>query len=981
MKKELLSAIAIFLATTGMQTVAAQNATDILTPEKGYELVTAMPENLNDYYFVLTEKRATDLMITATSTDGPRYMKATDPGENKNVVWMIEPENGFNGYETGYAIQSLSKNTYIKPGGNDPWNVWLSAQSELTGVTQFVFSYNETDGYWTFKNGPNKGENYLGTWDNVPEAFVDNSRMAANKIGDNIGQYLIYSIERTVYSKYEIQPLINELTALKAELNAAWGTKIDQAIADAEAATNDEAIVTAVQNLKAMITEISDFQNKKETELPRLVTFCESLYTETEVSMNEDTRRNAFKEAMDAAQKAVETAASVEELTSAIELYQKAIADFAPVAKPAEGSSLNFSYYVEQLSYSINGWTKTYTCQNHAHKTSTEKNNGEYSVTEAEGFIENWNPSNFSTAGQLSYTLTELPAGLYTISAYTFDNVMSGKVEFFAGDQSKVIDPSTSLFSLSVLENVKVDASGILTFGINIPEANVTNWVGISHIQLAKTGILDNSELITALQEKLLVANELVAQAMAADKKTALNTAIAKAETVNENSTVNEISEAASALDVAILGAQESIPEYEKFKVILDDVNAKAETLTDYDAEAYTTAINEKLTAYNEGTLAGISDEALALYTILADAAKSQKWQAGTDYTLAIINNSFETGDLTGWVLPNGQSSDTNVVTPDGSHATEGADGNHIFNTWWQGVPMEQTIEGLPEGKYILSLLYTGEAPETSGFYVVTNGTPSEKFTTAQTGKLQEISTVAVVGEDGKLVIRVQGSAQDGSYAPENYWFWYKADNFRLTPVVETINVSVAENGWSTMILPFTAEIPQSMTVYSCNEVDENNQLVLNETDLIEANTPYIIKGEENTYSFTGANSSSKNSYNSGFLTGVYASTQIPAGSYMLQSETETSAFYLIEEGNEQTVNAYNAYLSVPAESGITAAVLTLPNMGGGTAIETIESAESLVNVYSISGILIRKNVKKNEALNGLSKGIYIINGVKTVIK
>ena len=69
MKKELLSAMAIFLATTGMQTVVAQNATDILTPEKGYELVTAMPENLNDYYFILTEKRATDLMVTATSTD------------------------------------------------------------------------------------------------------------------------------------------------------------------------------------------------------------------------------------------------------------------------------------------------------------------------------------------------------------------------------------------------------------------------------------------------------------------------------------------------------------------------------------------------------------------------------------------------------------------------------------------------------------------------------------------------------------------------------------------------------------------------------------------------------------------------------------------------------------------------------------------------------------------------------------------------
>ena len=38
-------------------------------------------------------------------------------------------------------------------------------------------------------------------------------------------------------------------------------------------------------------------------------------------------------------------------------------------------------------------------------------------------------------------------------------------------------------------------------------------------------------------------------------------------------------------------------------------------------------------------------------------------------------------------------------------------------------------------------------------------------------------------------------------------------------------------------------------------------------------------------------------------------------------------------------------------------------------------------NVYSVSGVLVRKNVKGDAAVKGLPAGLYIVNGEKVVVK
>ncbi len=974
MKKKLLGIMALSLAIISGQDVDAQsfNVTTELTPEKGYEVVTAMPENLSDYYYVITEKRATTHMVTATQNDGPRYKYAVDPATSLDVVWTIEEANGFNGYETGYSLKSLSMETYIHPGGSDSWNVWLTAYDKVNENTQFVFTYNETDGYWTFKNGPNKGEQYLGTWDDVPGAFSSaDARMAANKTGNNIGQYIIYGITKTNFAAYELPKRISELEAMKADLNTGWQERIDALVNEANSAEGNEAKLAAIEKIQAMEAEIASYTERTDV-FTTLISFADELYASSEtISSSED--RAAYKQAVDDANTAAESAASLDAMNKAIEDCKKAIADFGP----SEGNTFDFNYFTKDLSYRIDGWEKTYNCQNHTHKASTEKNNGEYVVTQDEGFIENWNPNRY-TPGQLYYTMNDLPQGIYTISAYTFDSEKSGKVEFFAGGQSMPIDATTNLFSLSKLENVIVDATGVLKFGLNVTEANATNWIGLSHIQLVKTGVLNVSDLLATLQEKVVAAKGLAAEVMDALVKENLNTAISTAETVGESSSADDILVAIAAVESAVQNAQASVAEYASFKTNYDKavayVSERVSKLdASYDKDAYDDAIAAVETRYNNGTLGDVDEEVMNVYKALSAAAASQEYKAGVDYSYAILNNSFETGDLTGWTLPVGSSVETIVTESAGSYVTAGIEGNYLFNTWWTGVAIEQTISGLPAGKYTLSALYASDK-NNSGSYLVVNDVPSQLFQ-SEAGKEQfmEVAVEFELSENQDLNFFFQGAKEDGSYEKYVSWLWYKADNFRLTPVVETVNVSVTDAGWATMILPFAAAVPEGMTVYSCDGVDENNILTLNEVKVIEANVPYIIASEQKDYAFEGANIAKENSYTSGLLTGVYAETPAPVGSYVLQNQTDGVAFYKVADV-QPTVKANRAYLTL-TEAGVNVRAVYFPN-GDADGVESVDAADVLVDVYTMSGIRVRSNVKKSEALNGL-KGVYILKAVK----
>ncbi len=151
-----------------------------------------------------------------------------------------------------------------------------------------------------------------------------------------------------------------------------------------------------------------------------------------------------------------------------------------------------------------------------------------------------------------------------------------------------------------------------------------------------------------------------------------------------------------------------------------------------------------------------------------------------TDVTSYINNHSFETGDLTGWTLPN-SSSDTGVKNNVDPYTTTGIDGSKLFNTWWQGVPLTQTISNLPNGLYTLKASLAGsDAGADAKLFLLAGGNHSDVITITRgtSGQFNDYTYDFSV-ENGSTTIGAVGGTDDGSYVPAGHW-WYKADNFRL---------------------------------------------------------------------------------------------------------------------------------------------------------------------------------------------------------
>ena len=167
--------------------------------------------------------------------------------------------------------------------------------------------------------------------------------------------------------------------------------------------------------------------------------------------------------------------------------------------------------------------------------------------------------------------------------------------------------------------------------------------------------------------------------------------------------------------------------------------------------------------------------------------------EPGTDMTSYITNPSFETGDLTGWTV--GNSSDTGVKpNSNATYTTEGCDGDYLFNTWWQGIPITQTVTGLPNGTYELKALMTNDcitAGNQPCLYLLANGEHSEAFSSPNAGVFAEGSMQFYV-TNGTATIGAIGGNADGSFNEAGY-YWYKVDNFRLTFVEALPNIDDIE--------------------------------------------------------------------------------------------------------------------------------------------------------------------------------------------
>lgn len=190
------------------------------------------------------------------------------------------------------------------------------------------------------------------------------------------------------------------------------------------------------------------------------------------------------------------------------------------------------------------------------------------------------------------------------------------------------------------------------------------------------------------------------------------------------------------------------------------------------------------------------------------------------------------------------------------------------------------------------------------------------------------------------------------------------------------IPYTMTSAGWGTLILPFEAEVPEGLTAYSCSAT-EGSDLVLTPAESIDMNTPYILAGTPGKYDFAGPKTTDAGTFTQGYLTGTLDGTEAPNGSYVLQDNPQHGVAFYKVNGDVITVNANRAYLTVP---GTATSALVLPDTP--TGIDGISSVTpENTDVYSITGVLLRKGTTAGNALNTLPGGIYIVNGKKVIKK
>lgn len=179
------------------------------------------------------------------------------------------------------------------------------------------------------------------------------------------------------------------------------------------------------------------------------------------------------------------------------------------------------------------------------------------------------------------------------------------------------------------------------------------------------------------------------------------------------------------------------------------------------------------------------------------------------------------------------------------------------------------------------------------------------------------------------------------------------------------VGTTVTSAGWATLYTPYALDFSDvdGLTAYTAS-VSENT-VTLTEVTNVPANTGVVLKGAENTYSIPVIASSSTEK---GDLKGsATEATACPAAS---------GTYYIL------TMNGANAEFN-PATSGEIAAGKAYLHVGGSsrslsivfndaTGISSMQHECTLQNeVYNLQG----------QRVKAATKGLYIVNGKKTVIK
>ena len=617
----------------------------------------------------------------------------------------------------------------------------------------------------------------------------------------------------------------------------------------------------------------------------------------------------------------------------------------------------------------------------------------------------------YYTGNVFSQTISNLPAGVYRAELYANasaaihndgGDVWERKMIVTEGDNTCTIASVNGVkIGLPIHERTSVSSPDIITFnGIEVTEDGTltisidnekegANWI-IAQIKSLVYYGTDAAEILKSDITPLITEARTYVDNCPAGIASIVNDAIEAGEAAVSGSDISALNAAIETLNNAIELAKAAIPLAEEMETLISTCQTNAAHHS-YAATNDLSTLQAAIAQAQSALTAATTTNAIAEATSTLEAARQAFVLAASpevgypfDYSFLAsqASNSAEgwTKDFDSQNFAYKTSTEKNTETLEADGFVEIWNPNNVTGT------LTYTQTALPNGHYKVSAYaFTCEGGTTS--FIVKTATNDESVAMNNTNTLftqPTIDDVAVT--DGTMTFGL--NIGDGVN-----WAGITHIQLEYPHGLDTeVALNITDAGWATLILPFAAEVPQGLTAYTCagtgEAADGVATLNLTEADALAANTPYIVKGESGfTHTFEGLSTATKTEYTSGILTGTLVEKTAETGTYVLQNQDSGVGFYKVgsDAASQPTIGANRVYLNADAVAGGNVQAFILKGIDGDgttTGIDgTVAEADATVNVYNLNGILVRQNVKMSEALDGLQKGIYIVNGTKKAVK
>ena len=829
-----------------------------------------------------------------------------------------------------------------------------------------------------------------------------------------------------------LEELIGQAEALNQdEMSAAVADRLNAAL---EVARNTEATKKA---LNAATQQLATAKNEAEafvtavTALKTLLATCNNV-NENSIQLAEDAK-NTFAVAIETAS-AWKNLADVAAVNAAIAALQTALQNYQLVAFPTNGLTFDLTYAVvnAKMDQGNTGWsTVDWGGVNGGDDNFQVMTNAGVSSDAYSGaFYERWRRNiAFKGEHQVYQTITNLPNGKYEVSLAAFCSP-NGLMAVSANSDAVALE-ATGKMKRYTVEAFVLDNE--LTISLDALAGNTVSWCGLGDVSVTYYG-RDLSFFTDRLNQVKTEAREYAASTQLSQAASALLT-----ETVQEmqpaETTAESIETTLAQIGNIMKQVQAVATVYPTTKELLNGYKAVA---GQFVASAAATAFQEALDVVETEVEASATVDALSkamegARTALCTYLPQGKPASETfDLTKLLRNPNFNNNTTEGWDNAASVTADEHVAevfqnvfnmsqvlpgmpaghyilkmqgfqrTADREAAeTEYNNGTAVITASMYLNDTKQTLKNLFEDRSAVAYYpgeeWTADKATTDNKYVPNSMAGAfAYFAEGLYGNTLDYMLAA----DGDLTIGVENTEyrQNSWTLFDNFTLQYVPAEIKLdensaaAPVAKdvyatkvTTNRTLKAGQWSTLCLPFdlseaqvaNAGITAVQTLSGITLDGETGFVTFAPAVGMEAGKPYLVKVAKNTQlSFSDV------LVKAAAPEAVEVDGAIMQGSY--HRVTLENAYYISGD------KFYFADVPVPSKgfrasivlmgaAAVKSLVIGVDNATGVEDAKSVADSEAPVDVYTLNGVRVKSGVSASQALNGLRKGVYIVNGKKVV--